>query len=268
MKKKLLIIPIIFIVITGCNSNKYKLVWSDEFDYTGKPDSTKWTHEIGGHGWGNNEWQYYTGELKNAEVKEGKLCITAYEENFEDRKFTSARLSTYKTEGLWTYGKIEASIKLPYGQGIWPAFWLLGANFRDVHWPACGEIDIMEMIGGAGRENTTHGTLHWRNLEGRHAQSGGSRILDNGIFADAFHTFSIEWDPVYINWFVDGARIHEVRIDQPEFDAFHKNFYILLNLAVGGNWPGYPDSTTVFPQKLEVDYVRVYQKKAYTNKDS
>jgi beta-glucanase (GH16 family) len=259
IKNSILFILVVFL-LASCNNNNYKLIWSDEFDYSGKPDSTKWDYNIGGHGWGNNEMQYYTDELKNAEVKDGKLIIRALKDTIQGSEYSSARLTTKSKGGHWTYGKIEASLKLPYGQGIWPAFWMLGSNFRDVGWPDCGEIDIMELVGSPERDNTSHGTLHWRNTEGKRSKSGNSYNLDNGIFNDAYHTFAIEWNPEMITWFVDENLIHFVDISQEEFSAFHKDFYILLNLAVGGKWPGYPDSTTVFPQYLEAEYIRVYSK--------
>ena len=142
------------------------MVWNDEFEYNGKPDTTKWDFNLGGHGWGNKEWQYYTNNITNAGVQDGRLIITASEEMYKDSKYTSARLTTKSTGGYWRYGKIEARIKLPHGQGVWPAFWMMGINIKEVGWPACGEIDIMEMLGGKERENTTHGTLHWRNPAG------------------------------------------------------------------------------------------------------
>jgi len=240
----------------------YELVWSDEFNYTGLPDSTLWTPEVGGGGWGNNELQYYTKDnLSNARVEDGHLIIEASKENYLGADYTSARLITYSNGHSFTYGKIEASIKLPFGQGIWPAFWILGDGiFEGTPWPACGEIDIMEMIGGGeGRDDVVHGTIHWSDANGNHASFGEQTQLDEGIFADTFHLFSVEWDASSIKWFLDGTQYHVVDISQGHLSEFQEKFFILLNIAVGGNWPGYPDASTVFPQRMYVDYVRVYQ---------
>ncbi len=245
--------------------NCYELVWSDEFNYAGLPDSTKWTFETGGGGWGNNELQYYTkNRTENARVQNGKLIIEARKENYENRQYTSARLITYPNNHSWQYGRVEASIKLPYGQGIWPAFWMLGNGiFENTAWPACGEIDIMEMVGGgAGRDNKTHGTLHWSDANNNHAYYGGAYQLSSGILADTFHVFAIEWDQYQIRWFIDTIQFHVIDITPAHLSEIHNKFFILLNIAVGGNWPGNPDATTVFPQQMAVDYVRVYQKNA------
>ncbi len=152
-------------------------------------------------------------------------------------------------------------MKLPFGQGIWPAFWMLGDGIFDgTPWPACGEIDIMEMVGGGtGRDDVVHGTIHWSDDNGNHASYGGQKQLDAGIFADDFHLFSIEWDATSIKWFLDGIQYHVVNITPGHMSEFHEDFFILLNIAVGGAWPGNPDASTIFPQKMVVDYVRVYQ---------
>jgi beta-glucanase (GH16 family) len=246
--------------LPGKAQSCYELVWSDEFNYTGLPDSTNWTHEVGGSGWGNNELQYYTEKrTENARVEDGKLIIEAREESYQGSDYTSARLITYPSGNYWQYGKIEARMKLPYGQGIWPAFWMLGRNFFEgTGWPACGEIDIMEMIGGGeGRDDKVHGTIHWDN--NGHAQYGGSKQLSEGIFADAFHVFSIEWDDTEIRWFLDGVQYHIVDITPSHMTELHQQFFLILNIAVGGNWPGNPNASTVFPQTMEIDYIRVYQ---------
>jgi len=238
----------------------YELIWSDEFNYSGLPDSTVWYFEEGGNGWGNNELQYYTSKrIENAHVENGNLTIEARKENYNGRQYTSARLITYPTNHTWKYGKIEAKIKLPYGQGIWPAFWALGNGiFENTPWPACGEIDIVELVGGGeGRDDKIYGTMHYD--DNGHAEYGGSYQLPTGIFADAFHIFSIEWTSSQIKWFIDGIQFHSATITAIELSEFQKNFFLLLNVAVGGNWPGSPDATTVFPQKMIVDYVRVYQ---------
>jgi len=232
------------------------LIWSEEFNYTGLPDATIWNMETGGGGWGNNELQYYTNSESNASVGNGVLTITAKEEALGGRDYTSARITT-QNKFDFKYGKIEARIKLPYGQGIWPAFWMLGANISSVGWPACGEIDIMEMIGGSGNDNTTHSTIHWDN-NGQHASYGESYTLPTGILADDFHIFSVEWDSQKIKGFIDGIQYFTADITPSALSEFHNDFFIILNVAVGGNWPGSPNATTEFPQTMQVDYIRIY----------
>jgi len=232
------------------------LVWADEFDYTGLPDSDKWNMETGGDGWGNNELQYYTNNEANAMVENGRLTITALEEEFGGREYTSARITT-QNKFDFKYGKIEARIKLPYGQGLWPAFWMLGKDISSVGWPDCGEIDIMEMVGGDGGDNTCHCTLHWDN-NGEHASYGKSYTLPSGILADDFHIFTVEWDSQEIRGYIDGTQYYTADLTPQELSEFHQNFFIILNMAVGGDWPGPPNANTTFPQTMEVDYVRVY----------
>lgn len=235
-----------------------ELVWSEEFDYTGLPDPDIWSFETGAGGWGNNELQYYkAADSSNAWVENGTLVIKAKEESVQGSSYTSTRIVT-RDLYEFRYGRIEARIRLPFGQGIWPAFWLLGANHSEVGWPGCGEIDVMEMIGGPGNENTVHGTAHWDN-NGSHAQYGGNITLPSGIFADDFHLFSVEWNASSIKWFMDGILYHTLNTAPSSLDEFRNPFYIILNIAVGGDWPQYPDETTVFPQRMEVDYIRVYQ---------
>lgn len=238
----------------------YQLVWADEFNYNGAPDLSKWTHEVNGNGGGNNELQYYTNFAENSRVQDSMLIIEARQENYLGKAYTSARLVSYN-KASFTYGKMEARIKLPFGQGIWPAFWMLGDNIHTgTGWPACGEIDILEMIGGGeGRDDKVYGTIHWADASGNHAQYGGAKQLNTGIFNDEFHVFAIEWTETSIKWFLDGVQYHVVSITPDHMSEFHNNFFILLNLAVGGNWPGSPDGSTTFPQQMWVDYVRVYQ---------
>jgi beta-glucanase (GH16 family) len=233
------------------------LVWSEEFNYTGLPDPSKWNFETGGGGWGNNELQYYTDSESNAYVDNGVLTITAREEQVGGRDYTSARITTQGKFDV-KYGRIEARIKLPYGQGIWPAFWMLGANFSQVGWPMCGEIDIMEMVGGPNRDNTCHSTIHWDN-NGQHAEYGQSYTLPSGIFADNFHVFGITWNAQQIRGYVDDVEYFVADITPAELSEFQNNFFLILNVAVGGNWPGSPDETTEFPQTMQVDWIRVYQ---------
>ena len=232
-----------------------KIVWRDEFD-SDKLDPANWSHEIGGHGWGNNELQYY--QESNTEVRDGYAIITARKENKEGKNYTSSRIIT-KGKKEFKYGRVDIRALLPKGQGIWPALWMLGSNISVVDWPACGEIDIMEMIGGKGKDNVLHGTAHWEKA-GNHTYQGGSTSLQNEkIFADEFHIFSISWTPSSITWFLDGLRYYEMDITAEEFTEFHNSYYFIFNVAVGGNWPGNPDETTSFPQRMIVDYIRVFQ---------
>lgn len=244
-------------------SQEYEMVWSDEFE-ADTIDTSNWTHLIGDGtsyglpaGWGNNELQTYSKRDTNSFIEDGKLVIRALKENYSGRNYTSARLTT-ENKRSFKYGKIEARMKLPFGQGLWPAFWMLGQNISSVGWPACGEIDIMEMIGGTGNEDDVHGTVHWES-SGNYAQYGDSYSLSSGIFADDFHTFAIEWNSEFIKWYLDGSQYHVINITPSGLSEFQQEFFILLNVAVGGNWPGSPDNSTQFPQRLEIDYVRVYQ---------
>ena len=233
----------------------YKLIWSDEFDGSSL-DQSKWSFELGNNnGWGNNELEYYTNRIQNCNVQNGFLTITAQKESYNGYNYTSARI---KTQGKFSvkYGKIEAKIKLPFGQGIWPAFWMLGDNITQAGWPLCGEIDIMELIGGSssGRDNTVHGSAHWRG--GDYTKT---YTLSSGIFADNWHVFDITWNQKQIIWHVDGIAYSTLDITSSSLSAFQNSFFIIFNLAVGGNWPGNPDNTTTFPQTMQIDYVRVYQ---------
>ena len=237
----------------------WTLVWGDEFSGT-FVDRNNWTYDIGGGGWGNNELETYTSSPANAYVQNGELVIKAIKSR---GKYTSARL---KTQGLhaWQYGKVAARIRLPYGQGIWPAFWMLGDNITTVGWPKCGEIDIMEMIGGGeNRDDTIYGTIHW-DENGNHASVGtGPRELpDPQFFYQDYHVFEIEWNSTTIIWRLDGVEYGRTSVDTTEFpnrEEFHRPFFIILNMAVGGSWPGNPNRNTVFPQYMYVDWVRVYQ---------
>jgi beta-glucanase (GH16 family) len=230
----------------------YKLIWSDEFDSTSL-DPSIWSFETGNNGgWGNNELEYYTNRTQNCNVQNGMLNFTAVKESYSGYNYTSARILTQNKFSV-KYGKIEARIKLPYGQGIWPAFWMLGDDINQVSWPGCGEIDIMELIGGQGRDNTVYGSAHWGGDYSK------SYSLSSGIFANDFHIFDITWDQKSIAWHVDGITYNTLDITPAALSAFQKSFFIIFNLAVGGNWPGNPDNTSVFPETMQVDYVRVYQ---------
>jgi hypothetical protein len=238
----------------------YVLAWHDEFDGNSiNPES--WGYDIGDGcpnlcGWGNNELQYYRSE--NAWVADDVLTIEARQEDFMSRNYTSARLIS-KGKKSFRYGRIDIRALLPRGQGMWPALWMLGNDINTVGWPACGEIDIMEMIGGNNRENTCHGTIHWDNGQG-HASYGTSFTLTSKTFADAYHVFSIIWDEYSIKWYVDDQPYTQVNITEPTMSEFHQEFWFIMNIAVGGNWPGNPDGTTQFPQQMKVDYIRVFQK--------
>lgn len=240
--------------VTAKADTGWNLAWSDEFNGT-SINTSNWKYETGGDGWGNNELEYYTNRSENARIENGNLVVEARKENYNGMNYTSARL---KSQGLknWTYGKVEARMKLPSGQGVWPAFWMLGENISQVSWPKCGEIDIMEHI---NNESAIHGTIHWDSTgNNTHAQYGAA---SPNIDVTQYHVYSIEWDASSIKWFVDGTQYLEANIANNinGTDEFHKPFFILFNLAVGGNWPGNPDGSTPFPAKMYVDYVRVYQ---------
>jgi beta-glucanase (GH16 family) len=244
----------------------WSLVWSDEFNQANgsQPEPGKWGYETGGNGWGNKELEYYTKSTKNVRIENGELVIEAHKEDFNGKNYTSGRLVT---KGKWsgTYGRVEARIKIPRGQGIWPAFWMLGTNISSLHWPNCGEIDIMENI---GREpGTVHGTVHGPGYSGGNAIGGPFTLPQGASFADDFHVYAIEWETNRIRWFVDNQPYFSITPSQLPKNArwvFDQPHFLLLNLAVGGAWPGYPDGTTTFPQRMVVDYVRVYNKTSRT----
>jgi len=248
-------------------TSEWKLVWQDEFSgpKVSPVDKTKWAAEVGGSGWGNRELEYYTDRTINAFESDGMLNIAALKEHFTGkdgvtREYTSARLTT-KNSFTSTYGRFEARIKLPRGQGIWPAFWMLGANISTTGWPRCGEIDIMENIGK--EPSIIHGTIHGPGYSGAHGITSSYSLPRDEIFADSFHTFAVEWEPDVIRFYCDKVNYKTVkRADLPEGTkwVYDRPFFLLLNVAVGGNWPGSPDATSSFPQVMLVDYVRVYQK--------
>ncbi|NOT48783.1 MAG: glycoside hydrolase family 16 protein [Acidobacteria bacterium] len=248
-----------------------KAVFKDEFNGPAGSavDSSKWSAEIGGGGWGNQELEYYTNSTDNAYLDgSGSLVIKSIKLVqpltltcwYGPCQYTSARLVTKGKFDL-TYGRFEARIKIPRGQGIWPAFWLLGKNIDTVGWPQCGEIDIMENI---GREpSIVHGTAHGSGYSGGNGLTGLYTLPANAMFADDFHVFAIEWSPNEIRWYVDGANYKTAtpkNLPAGSVWAFDHPFFIILNSAVGGGWPGSPDNTTVFPQTMLVDYVRVYKR--------
>ncbi len=246
-------------------SSNYVLTWSDEFSGAdgSTPDPTKWVLETGAGnpvGWGNNELESYTSRPENVKVEGGNLVITAIQEDYTGtdgilRQYTSARI---KTQHLMEqkYGRFEARIKIPEGQGIWPAFWMLGNNCAVNPWPACGEIDIMENIGK--EPSIVHGSLHQAGYD-----STAPYTISSGKFADDFHVYAVEWEADAIRFYVDD-HLYDTRtpanLSAGTTWAFNHPFFIILNVAVGGYWPGDPDGTTSFPQKMLVDYVRVYTK--------
>ena len=233
--------------------------WNDEFETI---DTTKWTFEIGtgASGWGNNEWQYYTGRSENAYVQDGILHIRANKEDYEGANYTSARMIT-KGKFSFTYGTVEARIALPVGKGIWPAFWMLGQNIDAVSWPACGEIDIIEAVNS---ENVVYGTNHWA-YNGEHAEYGNNTNDFHGAKKELditqFHTYKLVWDDKLIAMYVDDFKYHEISIEDNAggTEAFHKPQFFLLNVAVAGNWPGFEVDDAQFPNEMLVDYIRVSQ---------
>ncbi len=236
------------------------VTWSDEFDKpAGAPiDDTKWRFDTGGGGWGNNELQYYTNSTRNVQHDgQGRLAITARQENpsnlqchYGTCRYTSGRILT-AGKVTQAYGRFEASIKIPRGQGIWPAFWMLGGN----DWPNTGEIDIMENVGHI--TNTVHGTVHGPGYSGG-AGIGGSRTIGAPL-GDTFHTYAVDWSPNLIVWYLDGSEYFRITPSGIRGNrwVFDHPFFMILNVAVGGNWPGNPDGSTSFPQTMLIDYVRV-----------
>ncbi len=244
----------------------WKLVWSDEFNGPNGSavDSSKWVSETGGGGWGNNELEYYTNRIQNAWQQDGNLVIKVLPEKYTgtdgvSRNYTSARL---KTLGKFsqTYGRFEARMKIPRGQGIWPAFWMLGTDIEKPGWPDCGEIDIMENIGK--EPSIVHGTIHGPGYSGAGGIGSSFALPANKTFADDFHAYGVEWEPKAIRFYVDD-HLYATRTpaDLPKGAkwVYDHPFFLLLNVAVGGDWPGNPDATSIFPQTMLVDYVRVYE---------
>jgi beta-glucanase (GH16 family) len=267
LKKSFLITS--FFIAASCStdetqtvSNFTEITMQDEFETNGPPDSSIWGYDLGtgnedtGGGWGNNELQFYTNRAENVKVQNGFLIISAKKEEYQGSSYTSARLTS---KGLFeqAYGRFEARIRLPYGQGVWPAFWLLGANVEEVGWPKCGEIDIMEY---RGQEPTkVLGTVHGPGYSGGASISKSYSLL-NDRFDTGFHIFGIEWGPKYINYYVDDVLYNQITpADVTGEWVLDHPFYIIINLAVGGNFVGAPNSETSFPQTMLVDYVRVYK---------
>lgn len=235
----------------------YRLAWKEDFD--GNSLSSDWKQEIGtgNGGWGNNELQYYRPE--NTSVENGLLVITAKKESFSGSDYTSSRIIT-QGKRSFKYGRIDIRAVMPEGQGLWPALWMLGESISTVGWPKCGEIDIMEMIGGEPVNNrTTHGTVHWDN-NGTYANFGKSYLKPNGKLSEQFHVYSVIWDEKAIRWYFDDILYNTVDITPAALSEFQANYFFIVNVAVGGKWPGSPNESTKFPQRMAVDYIRVFQK--------
>ncbi|NRA94110.1 MAG: glycoside hydrolase family 16 protein [Psychroserpens sp.] len=272
----------VLICFTNCETDETQevaqfdnLVWSDEFNTDGALDPMTWNYEIGDGtlnglpaGWGNNELQYYTSRPENVRVENGVLAITATQESFEGYNYTSGRITTQNLVER-QYGRFEAKIRLPYGKGIWPAFWLLGNDCDENAWPQCGEIDVMEYLGNA--PSVVFGSVHGPGYNAGDS-IGKDYILQDDRFDTDFHIFGIEWGPDYINYYVDGDLYQQITPELVNEEAVKdgdpanagawvfngRPFYIIMNIAVGGNLPGNPNAETVFPQSMYVDYVRVY----------
>jgi len=251
------------LTLSAAEPSGWELIWSDEFDGPAI-DLSKWEFEVNARGGGNNELQYYV--TNNAQVRDGQLAIEARREKHTGpegtRDYTSSRIRT-KRKGDWQYGRLDIRGKLPQGKGIWPAIWMMPTDEKYGGWPHSGEIDIMELLGH--EPNKVHGTLHYSRPGGRHTSTGTNTTLVTGSFADDFHVFRLDWAPGVMRWYVDD-RVFQTQTNwqsraNPFPAPFDQRFHLILNLAVGGNWPGNPDATTTFPQAMLVDYVRVYRKK-------
>ena len=238
----------------------YQLVWSDEFNGTGLPDASKWGYDVGGNGWGNNELEYYTdSKTANARMENGNLVIEAKKESVGGRNYTSARLLT-KNKAAWTYGRFEIRAKIPRGKGIWPAIWTLSAN-DPLKWPDDGELDIMESVGFT--PNLIYGTAHNKSYNGANGLQKGSSITIP-TSQDSFHVYKMEWSQKLVEWWVDDTKYFAYADPGMGFTAwpYYKDFFMILNVAVGGNWGGTQGiDDSIFPQQMLVDYVRVYQRK-------
>ena len=264
--KKITLLSIIVVSFSGCNTDekqitpthKWQLSWSDEFDGAAGalPDASKWGFDTGNNGWGNQELEYYTNRPENVATDgNGNLVITDKKENYQGSQYTSARI---KTKNLFEqeHGRFEARLITPYGQGLWPAFWLLGANSDTVTWPQCGEIDIMELRGQL--PSIVNGTIHGPGYSGGNSISG-SYFLENSRFDTDYHVFAVEWDANKIDFFVDGFLYKRIsKSNVPGEWVYDHSFFMILNVAVGGNYLGNPNPSTPFPQKMTIDYIRVY----------
>ncbi len=256
--------PLLLLSLVSCNSNKPVLVWSDEFDYTGVPDTTKWNYDFGDGcpnlcGWGNNELQYYTNNPTNVRVENGKLIIEVHNDSLGGRAYTSSRIVS-KNKGDWLYGRIEVKAKLPQGNGTWPAIWMLPTDRAYGGWPASGEIDIMEHVGH--NPGVIHVTIHTEKYNHlKKTQKEGIRNVTD-CYA-SFHVYAIEWRKNQIDFYVDNTLFHTVTrnpLDTYSGWPFDQRFHLIMNIAVGGNWVGMKGiDDSIWPQRLEIDFVRVYQ---------
>lgn len=257
LTKALLTFSVIGTVFAFSNTVKaadnYELVWSDEFNGN-YLDTNTWNYEIGtgSWGWGNNEQQYYTD--RNIKVSNGTMKITAKREDYGGMKYTSSRITT-KNKKNFKYGKIEARIKMPKFKGVWPAFWMLGANQDSVGWPKCGEIDIVEAIND---ENLVYGTLHWFNDPGNNNADSGSSVAVSD--RTEYHVYGVEWTADKLRWYVDGKVYRTMDVSNDSFSEVRKEYFVIFNMAIGGQWPGYDIDETAFPATMEVDWVRAYKK--------
>ena len=267
MKKRLPCIRnlICFVVIFSkqlpltAQSSGLKLIWSDEFTTSGLPDSSKWKFDVGGHGWGNNELQYYTNkDTQNAVVRNDVLVITARKQDKENRNYTSAKLLTRGIKEFM-YGRIEVRAKLPAGRGTWPAIWMLGSNIKEAGWPGCGEIDIMEHVGY--NKDSLFGTIHSAAYNHVKGTQKGKGIFITEPYTQ-FHIYAIDWTAEKIDFLLDGKVYYSVKNEHLTTKEwpFNQPFYLILNLAIGGGWGGKMGvDDSIFPVVMEVDYVRVYQ---------
>lgn len=262
IKQAKIIILVTALILAGAGilwlisrEEKYKLIWSDEFEGDSL-NLNKWNVEVNGYGGWNDELQYYCDTPQNIEVSNGTLKIRAFKQNYKGKEYTSARINTMNKEAF-LYGKVEAKMKLPSFQGAWPAFWMLGNSGET--WPQCGEIDIVETIND---ESIAYGTAHWA-VGDSYDSSGSSTLLsDIEIDITQWHTYSIEWDETQIQWFVDDIPYHIIDLSSdPDKESLTKPQYILLNLAIGGQWPGFDIDDDAFPATMEIDYIRVYKEK-------
>lgn len=249
----------LMLLVSACKKSP-ELVWSDEFNYTGTPDTSKWNYDLGGNnGWGNNEQQYYTNHEKNVRVENGNLIVEAHKDSLEGKPYTSSRIVS-KKKGDWKHARIEVRAKLPRGKGTWPAIWMLPTEWKYGPWPASGEIDIMEHVGYD--PGVVHGTIHTEAYNHiKQTQKEGKITIADA--QDSFHIYTIDWTTEKIAFEVDGKVYHTVTRD-PKDDfkgwPFDEPFYLIMNIAVGGNWGGRQGiDESIWPQRMEVDYVRVYQ---------
>lgn len=256
---QLFLLPVLLMVTWPghSQSKKWKLVWADEFNYSGLPDPKKWNYDVGGHGWGNNELQYYTEKRKeNSRVENGKLIIEARKEEYQDKKYSSARLVT-RGKGDWKYGKLEVRAKIPFGRGTWPAIWMLGST-EPLKWPDDGEIDIMEHVGW--NPYFIHASVHTKKFNHVIGTQRTDTVIVENVF-EQFHVYGVEWNAEFVRVSIDGIVYFHFKNDKTGYEAwpFDNKMHLLLNIAVGGNWGGVKGvDETIWPKRMEIDYVRVY----------